>query len=57
VLLHFLLKRYTTANSPAIANTASNPGVGVDVTVGVGDGVGVGVVIEDVGGLQILQGR
>jgi len=26
VPLHFLLKRYVIANSPAIANTASNPG-------------------------------
>jgi hypothetical protein len=27
VPLHFLLKRYATANNPAIANIASNPGV------------------------------
>ena len=39
-----LLKRYATAKIPAIANTASNPGVGAGVGVGVGVGVGTGVV-------------
>ena len=49
--LFFLSTRYATANSPAIANTASKPsssGVGVGVGVGVvttGGIVGVGVTV------------
>jgi hypothetical protein len=50
-LFHFLiLKRYATANNPAIENITSNPGTpfssdgGISATVVVGDGViGVGV--------------
>jgi hypothetical protein len=40
-LFYFLLKRYTTANSPAIVKIASNVGVGIGV--GVGNGLSVGV--------------
>ena len=40
-----LLKRYATANNPAIANITSNPGTPFSSGVGVGLGVGAGVTI------------
>jgi len=47
-VFHFLLlKRYATANNPAIAKIASNPSIGVGVasTSGVDIGIDVGVGI------------
>ena len=63
-LLHFFLlsTRYATANSPAIANTASKPGgsgVGLGVGVGVGataGGVGVGVTARVGVGVGVAAG-
>jgi len=61
LLFHFLfLKRYATANNPAIADTTSNPGtlssgVGISVAVVVGDGVEVGVGV-DVRGTGVTVG-
>ena len=61
LLFHFLfLKRYATANNPAIADTTSNPGtlssgVGISVAVVIGDGVEVGVGV-DVRGTGVTVG-
>ena len=58
-IYHFLLlKRYATANNPAIADTTSNPGtgVGLSVAVVVGDGVevGVGVCATGIDGVGVI---
>ncbi len=45
VPLHFLLKRYATANNPAIANTPPNPGSSGASAAGTDVGVAVGLVI------------
>ena len=57
-----LLKRYATANNPAIANASSNPGIpfssdfGISVAVTVGVGVSLGVGVGECVGVRIGEG-